>query len=401
MDPMIFSPTARVTPFSLKIPPRIIFGTGSVSRLPEAMHRRGRHPLLVLGGRSFGSSDHFAALTTNMGRFGLCWEKIYIAGEPSPTMIDGIVADLAGSGIDLVVAIGGGAALDAGKAISAMLVEGGPVSRFLEGLGDTSPSGRRLPFIAVPTTAGTGSEATANAVLSEVGETGFKKSLRHDNFLPDLALVDPCLTLSCPPALTLSCAMDCFSQLVEGYLSTRASAITDALAWEGLGAIGRSLTAVIRDGGDLAARCDLAYAALLSGIVLANAGLGTVHGLASIIGGRVAIPHGLVCGKLMAPANRLTLARLRDTDDSHPALSKYAALGRLFRPEEERNDAGYQEAFIAFLDRLNSLLPLPSHSRGGLDPQQIARIASKADNKNNPVPLSLAELTTLLALLLA
>ncbi|MEE4137055.1 MAG: iron-containing alcohol dehydrogenase, partial [Desulforhopalus sp.] len=386
-----------ITPFSLKTPSRIVFGAGCLKGLADAISGYGRRPLLVLGGKSFAASDHFAKMTSSLQHLGLTWQTTQISSEPSPGLIDQAVLAATDAGIDLVVAIGGGAAVDAGKAISAMLIEGGPVSRFLEGVGTTRPSGRKLPFIAVPTTAGTGSEATANAVLSEVGQRGFKKSLRHDRYLPDLALIDPLLTLSCPPRLTIACAMDCFTQLVEGYLSTKASAPTDALALEGLQAVARSLQAVCLDGGNLSARSDLAYAALLSGIVLANAGLGTVHGLAGTIGGLAAIPHGVICGSLMAPANRLTLARLRKTGGNHPALGKYSILGKIFSGTERAADQWYQDFFIAELERLSTGLQIPPLSAYGLGKDDIPRIIAASDNKNNPLPLTEEELTSLLA----
>jgi alcohol dehydrogenase class IV len=385
-----------ITPFSLKTPGRIVFGADSLNGLAEAISGYGRRPLLVLGGRSFAASDHFAKVCNSLQQLGITWQTTQVSSEPSPSLIDQAVRAAADTGIDLVVAIGGGATVDAGKAISAMLIEGGPVGRFLEGVGTTRPSGQKLPFIAVPTTAGTGSEATANAVLSEVGRRGYKKSLRHDRYLPDLALIDPLLALSCPPRLTVACAMDCFTQLVEGYLSTKASAPTHALALDGLCAVARSLQAVCLDGGNLSARSDLAYAALLSGIVLANAGLGTVHGLAGTIGGLAAIPHGVICGSLMAPANRLTLARLRETGEDHPALGKYTLLGKIFSGKERAGDQWYQDFFIAELERLSTTLQIPTLSAYGLGTEDISRIIAASDNKNNPLPLTEEELTTLL-----
>ncbi|MFN2355130.1 MAG: iron-containing alcohol dehydrogenase, partial [Desulfopila sp.] len=301
--------------FSLKLPQQIIFGPGKLRELENILNRFGARPLLVLGSQSFAASGHSTVLEKIFAKLGIQVPTVHISSEPSPEMIDTIVADLvadlAAEEIDLVIALGGGSVLDGGKAISVMLKEKGKVTRFLEGVGSTTPSGRKLPFIAIPTTSGTGSEATSNAVISFIGSQGFKSSLRHDNFIPDLALVDPNLTLSCPKELTVACGMDCFSQLVEGYLSTNSSSVTDALAVDGLKAINRSLHTVCADGGNLPARTDLAYAALLSGIVLCNSGLGTVHGFASALGGLFPIPHGLVCGTLMAPVNALTLKNLR------------------------------------------------------------------------------------------
>ena len=326
------------------------------------------------------------------------YQMVHISSEPSPEMIDTIVADPAFAEIDLVIAIGGGSTIDAGKAISAMLAEKENVSRFLEGVGTLFPSGRKLPFIAIPTTSGTGSEATSNAVISSIGDQGFKNSLRHDNFIPNLALVDPTLTLSCSTKLTVACGMDCFTQLVEGYLSTKSSSFTDALAIDGLKAIHRSLRQVFADGSNLQARTDLSYAALLSGIILTNSGLGTVHGFASVIGGLFAIPHGVVCGTLMAPVNGFTLASLRKTTggNDHPALGKYARLGKIFSQLKNKTISWYQDYFIEEIKQLTDDLDIPKLSKYGLTTADVQKIVAKTGNKYNPIQLSKEELTSIL-----
>ena len=189
-------------------------------------------------------------------------------------------------GIDVVLSTGGGSVIDAGKAVSAMLRVEGSVAEYLEDVGTRKHPGTKVPFVAVPTTAGTGCEATRNAVLSRVGPDGFKKSLRHDNFLPDAAVVDPVLTLSCPPDITAACGLDALTQLLESFVSTKASVLTDVLALSGLEHIGNSLVpACTNSGQDIDMRANLSYAALMSGITLTSAGLGTVHGFASSIGG--------------------------------------------------------------------------------------------------------------------
>jgi alcohol dehydrogenase class IV len=350
----------------------------------------------VLGGRSFAATEHSALLEKMFTRLEMPVHTVHIHSEPSPEMIDTIVTDLAGEDIDLVIALGGGSVLDGGKAISVMLREKGTVTRFLEGVGSTTPSGRKLPFIAIPTTSGTGSEVTSNAVISSIGSQGFKSSLRHDNFIPDLALVDPILTLSCPEKLTIACGMDCFSQLVEGYLSTNGSSLTDALAVEGLKAIYRSLRLVCTDGSNLPARTDLAYAALLSGIVLSNSGLGTVHGFASALGGLFAIPHGLVCGTLMAPVNALTLKNLRTKGNNPTALTKYAQLGGLLSDQQNKTDVWYQDYFIEELARLTDDLDIAPLSAFGVSSADIENIVAKTGNKYNPTPLSREDLAIIL-----
>ena len=385
-----------ISSFSLKTPHQIIFGPGKLTELEHLISRFGSRPLLVLGNRSFLETTQYHEVQRIFAKLRIKAETIHIRPEPSPFTIDETVAKFSCERIDLVIAIGGGSALDSGKAISAMLAEENEVSLFLEGVGNALPSGRKIPFIAVPTTSGTGSEATSNAVLSTVGCQGVKSSLRHDNYLPNIALVDPILTLSCPPKLTVACSMDCFTQLVEGYLSTKSSFVAEALALEGIGAVRRSLRVVCKDGKNLSARADLSYGALLSGIVLTNSGLGTVHGFASAIGGLYAIPHGVICGTLMASANAHTLNHLRLNCADHPALAKYTKLGRIFSDQQHKADAWYQDYFIEELQRLTVELDLPYLSEFGVTTADIQKIVDKTGNKYNPAQLTKEELAKIL-----
>jgi alcohol dehydrogenase len=321
-----------------------------------------------------------------------------ISGEPTPSTIDTLVAQFQRENLDGVVAIGGGSALDAGKAISAMLPNATPITPFLEGIGSATPDGSKLPFIAVPTTSGTGSEATSNAVITKPGADGFKKSLRHDNYIPDLALIDPELMRSCPPDLTAACGMDTFTQLVEGYLSSCSSPLTDAIAWSGIGALKRSLLNAFRDGQDLEARTGMAYAALCSGIVLTNAGLGIIHGLAPALGSAFEIPHGIVCSTLMAAGNEMTLAKLEriKKEQSHPALEKYRQLGILFGADPDNEEHLIRQHFIEELYRVTDELKLPPLSDFGVTLDDLERIADDSPNKNNPATLNPDEIRNLL-----
>ncbi|MCA1741887.1 MAG: iron-containing alcohol dehydrogenase, partial [Bacteroidales bacterium] len=273
----------------------------------------------------------------------------------------------------------------------------GSVREYLEVVGDKDHPGTKVPFVAVPTTSGTGSEATKNAVISQVGKDGFKRSLRHDNLVPDAAIVDPELTLTCPPEITAAAGMDCFTQLTEAYLSTKANAYTDALALEGIRAIKRSLLRSYTHGDDINARSDMAFAALTSGICLANAGLGAVHGLAGTIGAMFNIPHGAVCGTLMAAANQANVRELRRTGDAGPALKKYAALGRIFSDAAGKNDNYYIDFFIDYMTAATYLLGLPELSRYGLKSEDLPMICSQSDVKNNPVSLSAEQLREILS----
>jgi alcohol dehydrogenase class IV len=289
-----------VTPFTFAQLPVIHFGQGILSELPERVKQHGHMVLFVTGKSSFIKSAKGASFIAMLERANVWYKIVNITGEPTVNAIDEVVNRYRSEMPALVVAIGGGSVIDAGKAISAMLPVEGSIEPYLEG---SKPSkihpGVKVPFIAIPTTAGTGSEATKNAVISKFGKDGYKRSLRHDNFIPDIAYIDPLLTLQCPPDVTASSGLDAFTQLFEAYMSTQSSALTDALAFEGISNCIKYLSRAYHDGSDVEARTGMAYAAMLSGIVLANAGLGVVHGFASSIGGLFNIPHGVVCGTLI------------------------------------------------------------------------------------------------------
>jgi alcohol dehydrogenase class IV len=313
---------------------------------------------------------------------------IKIGHEPSPAMIDSAVASCSERSPQVVIGLGGGSVLDAGKAIAAMIPLGESVTHYLEGVGTRQHPGVRLPFIALPTTSGTGSEATRNAVISEVGEQGFKRSLRHMNFVADSAILDPALTIHCPPNVTAYSGMDAFTQLLESYLSNAASPITDALAWQGLKLVARSLTVAYCDGMNVQARLDMALAAYLSGITLANAGLGTVHGMAGVIGGLKSIPHGIICSRLMGPANAITIRRLRNSTDGATALAKYANIGKMFTTASHTSDSYYVDALIDIINKWTLDMHIPGLAQYDVADSDLRRFAQLSDNKNNPVVLS-------------
>lgn len=372
--------------------PAIIFRPGSLTELPKLAAGFGRNMILVTGSSSFVSSPSSQKLLDGLSDSRVLYHTVKIPGEPSPEMIDEAVRTCSGMKADLVVAIGGGSVMDAGKAISAMLGRSESVADFLEDVGTKHHPGTKIPFIAVPTTSGTGSEATKNAVISRTGKGGFKKSLRHDNFVPEIALVDPELTVNCPPQLTAASGMDCFTQLSEAYLSTKANEYTDALAIEGLKAVKASLLKSYRDRHNIEARTGMSFAALTSGICLANAGLGTVHGFASAIGGYCNVSHGVICGTLMAPVNMFNVKKLRETGENPAALKKYAKLGRIFIEEKEKSDDYYINGFLLYLQELTEILNLPGLKSSGVMERDIDMICAATDNKNNPVKLEKDEL---------
>ena len=383
-------------PFRFARLPEIIFKNGAIAELPGLIRKFGVPVLFVTGKSSFIHSARGERLKQSLEEKGISSHWIIVPGEPTPAMIDEPVETFRKEGIKLVVGIGGGSVVDAGKAISAMLTVQGSVKEYLEGVGHLEHPGTKVPFIAVPTTSGTGSEATKNAVISEVGTKGFKKSLRHDHFVPDVALPDPELTLDCPPDITAASGMDCFTQLTEAFLSDKASEFTDAFALRGLMAIKTSLLKSVTDGKDIEARSGMSFAALCSGICLANAGLGTVHGFASSVGGMFDIPHGLVCGTLMAPANRVTVRELRRTRPDSPALKKYVELGKLFLNREGQPDEFYVDGFVEYLYEMASRINLPGLAGFGLKEADVELICAQTENKNNPVKLGMEELMEIL-----
>ncbi|HOX29384.1 MAG TPA: iron-containing alcohol dehydrogenase, partial [bacterium] len=243
-----------------------------------------------------------------------------------------------------------------------------------------------------------GAEATKNAVLSKVGPGGFKKSLRHDNFMPDYAVVDPELTLTCPRAVTAACGMDAFTQLLEAYVSTAGNPMTDALAFGGLEMIASNLELVCGAGADdIEARGGMSYAALMSGVALANAGLGAVHGLAGPLGGLFKIPHGAACGAIMAPAVALTVDALLDSDPGNPALAKFARVGALFADGSTRVDV--QTGCARLVEKIYSLtesLGIPRLGEFGVAASDLDGIVAASDSKYNPVKLSPEQLKSVL-----
>ena len=322
---------------------------------------------------------------------------VKIIQEPSPQAIDDAVRIYRDAAIGCVVSIGGGSVIDAGKAISAMLKSKGCVKDYLEGVGTKTPTGRKVPFIAAPTTAGTGSEATQNAVISKQGSKGFKKSLRHINYLPDIAVVDPELTASCSSETTAASGMDAFTQLVESYLSTRSSPFTDALAFDAMGRIYGSLERAWKNGQDMEARFEMAYAAYVSGITLANAGLGVVHGFAQPLGSFFGIPHGVVCGTLMGAANKITIKKLMSQGLADSTVfKKYVKMGQLFAGSQEQSDTYYLDFFISELERLTKKLKLPLLSAYGLEEKNFDEIVAATGLKNHPVKLEEEDLKEIL-----
>jgi alcohol dehydrogenase class IV len=318
-----------------------------------------------------------------------------VSGEPSISIVQEGVQHAKRAGCDLVISLGGGSAIDAGKAIAAMLANPGELLDYLEviGRGQALPA-PSLPFIALPTTAGTGSEVTRNAVLASP-EHRVKVSLRSPSMLPKAAIVDPELTFGLPAAVTAATGLDALTQLIEPYLCARANPMIDALCLEGIDRAARSLRACVqRDTPE--ARTDMSLAALFGGLALANAGLGAVHGFAGPIGGMFDAPHGAVCGLLLPAVMETNLAALKARSPAHPAVPKYDLLAKLLTSEPSATaDQG-----IHWVRQLVAELGIPRLSSYGIRSQDVTAIVPKAaaasSMKANPIVLTPEELSGIL-----
>ncbi|MBE2212591.1 MAG: iron-containing alcohol dehydrogenase [Opitutaceae bacterium] len=376
---------------------RVVFGAGVARELPTLTAAHGRRVLLVTGARP---ERHAAVVAALRGAVDAV-EELRVAGEPTVDLAESGAARARASSCDVVVAIGGGSAIDAGKAIAALAANPGAALDYLEVVGRGRPLAHpSLPFLAVPTTAGTGAEVTRNAVLA-VPAARVKVSLRSASMLPGVALVDPALALDLPSAITAATGLDALTQLIEPFLSCRANPFVDALCRDGLARVARALPVAVRSPHDLMARSDLALGALYSGMALANAGLGAVHGFAAPIGGEFSAPHGAVCAALLPDVLATNLAALRARAPGHPALVRCDELARLLTG---RSDASADEA-VTFCRTLVRDLGVPGLGAWGVTAASLGEIADKAaaasSMKANPLPLTRDELIAILARALA
>lgn len=354
---------------------RIVFGPGTSRDLPKLFAGEAEHAFVVTGSHP----ERYASITPGGSAV------FRVTGEPSFDTIRHAVAEARSSGCDGVIGIGGGSALDAAKAVAMLLANGGDPLDYAEVIGKGKPvSVPSVPCICVPTTSGTGSEATRNAVLTSP-EHRVKVSLRSPLMLPRIALVDPELTLGLPRDVSAATGMDALSQLIEAFVSVRANPMTDALCREGLQRAARSLRKTCDQPGDLAAREDMAMASLFSGIALANAGLGAVHGLAAPLGGLFNAPHGTLCAALLGRVMAANVAALPQSD---PLRARFREVALLLtgRPAAQINDG------ISWVRELTASLGIPGLRAMGVDESRLDEVAEAARKsssmKGNPVKLS-------------
>jgi alcohol dehydrogenase class IV len=382
-------PAMTVPGFEFATAGRIVFGAGRAAELPGILAGMGTRVFVCTG----TSASRYAALLSEVTMPAATFP---VAGEPTIDVARAGVAAAREHGADFVAAIGGGSVIDTGKAVAMLLGNGGDPLDYLEVIGSgqkiTRPS---LPFTAVPTTAGTGAEVTANATLASPAD-GLKASLRSALMLPRIALVDPRLTLDCPRAVTAASGLDALTQCLEPYVCRQASPLTDGLAREGLRRAAAGLRAAYADGSDLRARTDMSTCSLLGGMALANAKLGAVHGLAGVVGGTASVPHGVACAALLVPVMTANVQALRAGQTAHPALERYAEAARLLTG---RPDAAVEDG-IEWVRETVGMLAIPGLASFGVRPEEAGEIAEKASRSSsmqgNPVQLSIQELEAIL-----
>jgi alcohol dehydrogenase class IV len=376
------------TAFEFATAARIRFGAGVRHELPPAALSLGRKALVVTG----SAANRAAHLVDAVAGSGVSVVHMIVGSEPTVELIRQGTAKAREAGCDLVIAIGGGAVLDAGKALAALLAHPGDPLDYLEIVGRGQPLTQpSLPFIAVPTTAGTGSEVTRNAVLASP-ENQVKASLRSVTMLPRLAIVDPELTLSVSRALTASTGLDALTQLIEPFVSVRGNPMTDMICLEGIAHAVRGLPRACRDGSDLDARTEMAWASLLGGMALANAGLGAVHGFAAPLGGMFPIPHGAAIAAVLPFAMDVNVRALRRRAPAGEALRRYGRVARILTgdPDAQPEDGAQ------WIAQLCATLEIPPLRVYGVDrsavPALVEKAARSGSMKGNPIVLETAEL---------
>ena len=371
---------------------RVIFGAGTLKETATAVHGWGEHALLVVG----KSDERASGLIKSLTNQGTWVTVLHVAGEPTVELALNGVQAARQNGCGYVIGMGGGSALDAGKAIAALMTNPGEVFDYLEVVGKGHPLiNPPAPYLAIPTTAGTGSEATRNAVL-EVPEKRVKVSLRSASMLPRLAIVDPELTYSLPPEITATTGMDALTQLIEPFLSNAANPMTDALCREGIQRVARSLLHAYQQGDDIPAREDLSLASLLGGMALANAKLGAVHGFAGPLGGMFPAPHGAICARLLPLVLRANLTALQERGSQPKILQRFDEVAQMLtgKANAQAKDG------IIWLKQLGEELKISPLAMYGIKksnfPEIIAQAKKASSMKGNPIELSESELAAIL-----
>lgn len=377
--------------FEYTVPTSIVFGYGSIKKVPQILSRKGRNILLVTG----KNKARAESLIHDLSQESVQVTSFTVEKEPSVGQITEGTALARKTGCQVIAAIGGGSVIDCGKAIAALTPNAGDPIDYLEVIGKGKTLEKHpLPFIAIPTTAGTGAEATKNAVIHSPGHQ-VKVSLRSPLMFPDIAVIDPALTHTLPPEMTAASGMDALTHLLETFVSIQANPHVDLLCREGLTRISRSLRKAFEDGADAGAREDMSYAALLGGMALANVRLGAVHGFAGPLGGMFPAPHGAVCASLLPAVMEVNLTALKREQQTH-LLKKYKEAACILT----QNQSAREEEGVEWAKNMVRDLHIPSLSAYGISPSDFPALIEKARNassmKGNPVLLNDSELQEIL-----
>ena len=373
--------------FEFAAPSRIIFGEGRLADVPKIVSAMGSRALVVEG-----RSGRAESLVRQLGDVGLATTTLQVSSEPTIALVEAGLAQARRERCDVVVALGGGSVVDAGKAISALLTNDAPVRDYLEVIGKARPlANRAAPFIAIPTTAGTGAEVTRNAVLMAEDEQ-VKVSLRSPLMLPAVAVIDPELTYSLPPSVTASTGLDALTQCIEPFVSPQANPLSDAVAREGMHRASGALLRAFRDGSDREARRDMAVASLCGGLALANAKLGAVHGFASPLCGMFPVPHGMACARLLPLITEINVRAIRARMPNAAAVGRYDEVARIVTGDAS---ARAEDAAV-WLRELVAELSVPGLAsygvKGGDIPRVVAAARQASSMQGNPIVLTDAEL---------
>ena len=371
---------------------RIVFGHGAVKETGSIVEKMGRR-IFMLTGRS---PQRAQALIESLKDAGITATQFSIPKEPTTRLALEAVEKARRQSCDVVVGMGGGSVLDTGKVVAALLTNRGELMDYLEVVGDGQPLKRpSAPFVAIPTTAGTGTEVTSNSVLDSP-EHRVKVSMRSPYMLPDVALIDPELTYSVPPEITAVTGLDAFTQLLEAFVSVHANPLTDGICREGMQRAARSLERVYLDGNDVGARTDMCLASLFGGLALANAKLGAVHGFAGPLGGMYHAAHGALCAALLPTVMEINLNALKSRASNPPALGRYDQVARLVTGLSDARSADGIDWIRDLCDRLE----IKSLAAYGIEKEDFTDIAAKAQRassmKGNPVELTEEELLAVL-----
>jgi alcohol dehydrogenase class IV len=369
---------------------RIVFGAGKLNELGKHIEKNTKNLLLVCG----HSSDAIPRVRESLSALGISFTEFQVHGEPTVEVIrEGVKA---ARDCDMIIGLGGGSVLDAGKAIAALVTNPGDVFDYLEVIGKGQPLvNAPLPSIAIPTTAGTGSEVTRNAVI-ESTEQNVKVSLRSPLMLPRVALVDPELTYHLPPGITASSGLDALTQLIEPFVSVKANPLTDAICREGIHHAARSLRRAHENGADRDARAGMSLASLFGGMALANAALGAVHGFAGPLGGTLHAPHGALCARLLPFVMEANITALETRHPAHPALARYVEIAQILMGNK---DATAQDG-VKWTSELVRALNIPMLSSYGMSkenfPEAVEQTQKANSFKGNPIALNEEELILIL-----